>query len=294
MLKYFDTPTTKIQSKELEYEGVRILVKREDLNHPYVSGNKWWKLKYNLEVAKRTGQDTILTFGGAFSNHIYATAAAAKELNFRSIGVIRGEEVLPLNSTLAFAMECGMKLHFISRDDYRRKNDESFIEKLKERFGDFIAIPEGGSNSLALKGCAEFTLEKLSLIGFDYLCLPIGTGGTMAGIIQGLKGKRNVMGFSALKNGDFLKDEVRRLQQEYSAKVYDNWTIQTDFHFGGYARQTPELNQLIERMKRLFDLPLDPIYTGKMVAGVFAMIEKNLFPKGSTILILHTGGLRQH
>lgn len=292
MLKYFDTPIFEIQSAELRDAGVRILVKREDLNHPFISGNKWWKLKYNLKEAKETGHNTLLTFGGAFSNHIYATAAAAKELDFKSIGIIRGEEVLPLNSTLAFAQDSGMKLHFISREEYRRKDNQSFIKKLQEKFGDFYLIPEGGSNTLAVKGCAEFAREKLDLVGFNYLCLPVGTGGTLAGIIQGLKGKKQVIGFSVLKNGEFLNDEVSRLQREYSDSVYHNWTIQTDFHFGGYAKRSIQLNQFIDKMKQLYDLPLDPVYTAKMVAGVFAMVERNYFPKGSTILIVHTGGIR--
>src|SRR5258705_6405722 len=142
MLKYVDTPIIEIPAKETEIAGVRVLVKREDLNHPFVSGNKWWKLKHNLEMAKIEHQETLLTFGGAFSNHIYATAAAAKELGFKSIGVVRGEEVLPLNGTLAFAKDCGMKLYFVSREDYRKKSEESFVESLRAKFGDFYLLPE--------------------------------------------------------------------------------------------------------------------------------------------------------
>lgn len=292
MLKYFDTPIIEIRSKESENAEVKVLVKREDLNHPFVSGNKWWKLKHNLEELKKSENQTLVTFGGAYSNHIYATAAAAKELNLTAIGFIRGEEVLPLNETLAFAKECGMKLHFVSREDYKKKTEKAFIENLKEKLGDFYLIPEGGSNSLALKGCAEFTREILSSIDFDFLCLPVGTGGTMAGIIAGLEGKRNVIGFSVLKNGNFLNDEVKRLMVEFSNQGYSNWSIHTDYHFGGYAKQTPELNEFILKMKLQHHLPLDPIYTGKMAIGIFDLIAKNYFPKGSTILILHTGGLR--
>ncbi len=292
MLKYIDTPIVEIKSKEAENAGVKILVKREDLNHPVVSGNKWWKLKHNLEEARKSENQTLLTFGGAYSNHVYASAGAAKELDFKSIGVIRGEEVLPLNSTLAFAKDCGMKLHFVSRKDYRKKSEESFIDNLREEFGDFYFIPEGGSNVFAVKGCAEFAREKLSSIDFDYLCLPVGTGGTVAGIIAGLEGKKKVIGFSVLKNGDFLNDEVRKFLLEYSEKDYPNWSIKTDYHFGGYAKQTPELNEFILKMKNQYKLELDPVYMGKMFAGVLDLIEKNYFPKGSTILILHTGGLR--
>jgi 1-aminocyclopropane-1-carboxylate deaminase len=291
MLKYLDTPIFEIAAKEAEIAGLRILVKREDLNHPYVSGNKWWKLKYNLEMAKKKGQDTLLTFGGAFSNHIYATAAAAKELGFKSIGVIRGEEVLPVNPTLAFAKGCGMKLYFVSRTDYKNKSDKSFVERLREELGDFYLIPEGGSNSLAVRGCSAFAKEKLSTIDFNYLCVATATGGTMAGIIEGFEGKKSVIGFSVLKNGDFLSDEVRKFL-EYSGNEYSNWTIQTDFHFGGYAKQTHELNQFILKMKQQHHLPLDSTYTGKMVAGVFDLMKKNYFARGSTLLLIHTGGLR--
>jgi len=291
MLTYFDTPIFEISTSVSQMAGLRVIVKREDLNHPSVCGNKWWKLKYNLERAEREGQDTLLTFGGAYSNHIYATAAAAKELGFKSIGVIRGEAALPLNPTLSFAKECGMNLHFLSREDYRKKSEGSFVESLTARFGDFYLIPEGGSNSLAVKGCVEFAKEKLSSVDFDYLCLATGTGGTLAGIIEGLDGKQNVVGFSVLKNGDFLNEEVRGYL-EHSGKEYSNWNIQTGFHFGGYAKQTPELNQFILEMKQHHHLPLDPIYTGKMTAGVFDLMKKNYFARGSTILLIHTGGLR--
>jgi len=291
MLKYFDTPVIEILSRQAKTAGVKILVKREDLNHPLVSGNKWWKLKYNLEEARKLGNQTLLTFGGAYSNHIYATAAAAKEQNFKSIGIIRGEEILPLNPILAFARGSGMTLQFISRKDYRNKNDIAFIESLRQNLGEFYLIPEGGSNSLALKGGEEFAREKLSTIGFDYLCLPVGTGATMAGIIVGLNGKKKVMGFSVLKNGNFLIDETRKFLLAYSEREYANWSIQVDYHFGGYAKQTPKLFQVIEQMKNQHNLPLDAIYSGKMVAGVFDLVEKNYFPKGSTILVLHTGGL---
>jgi 1-aminocyclopropane-1-carboxylate deaminase len=292
MLKYRETPILEITSKEADNAGVKIVIKREDLNHPVVSGNKWWKLKYNLEEAIKSKCQTLLTFGGAYSNHVYATAGASRELNFKSIGVIRGEEVLPLNSTLAFAKDCGMKLHFVSREDYRKKTEESFIENLRQKFGEFYLIPEGGSNAFAVKGCAEFTYERLASIHFDFLCLPVGTGGTMAGVVAGLEGKKNVIGFSVLKNGLFLIDDVRKLLLGYSGKDYPNWSIQPDYHFGGYAKQTTELNQFIVRMKQEHDLDFDPIYTGKIVAGVFDLIEKKYFPQGSTILLLHTGGLR--
>src|SRR5882724_4047519 len=183
MLKYFDTHFVEIVDFGAEIAGIKFLVKKEYQNHPTVSGNKWWKLKYNLEEVQRLEYKTILTFGGAFSNHIYATAAAAKEFGLNSIGIIRGEETLPLNETLAFAKSCGMKLHYVSREEYREKNTPKISEQLKQQFGNFYTIPEGGTNLLAVKGCEEFAREKLLPLDFDYLCLPVGTGGTMAGII---------------------------------------------------------------------------------------------------------------
>ncbi len=292
MLKYIDSPITEILDPTLKKAEIRLFVKREDKNHPRISGNKWWKLKYNLEEAKKLGHEKLLTFGGAFSNHIYATAAAAQEFGFKSIGIVRGEETLPLNETLVFAKSSGMKLHYVSREEYKEKATPEFVERLKDRFGNFYLIPEGGTNELAVKGCAEFAREKLSSIDFDFLCLPIGTGGTMAGIVTGLKGKRKVIGFSALKNGEFLNEKVKKLVSDFSGREFSNWTIETDYHFGGYSKRTNDLDQFISQMKDQHNLPLDFVYTGKMVAGVFDLISKNYFHKRSKILMLHTGGLR--
>ena len=292
MLKYIDTSVFEIFDDVLEKAQLRLFIKREDLNHDFVSGNKWWKLKYNLQKAKELGHETLLTFGGTFSNHIYATAAAAKELGFKSIGIIRGEKILPLNETLAFAESGGMKLHFVTREEYRSKTSSEFIDHLKKTFGDFYLIPEGGTNELAIKGCAEFAREKLSGLDFDFLCLPVGTGGTMAGIVAGLEGKKKVIGFSVLKNGDFLKEGVKKSIKYFFEKELPGWRIETDYDFGGYAKHTNELDQFILRMSQQHKLPLDFVYTGKMVAGVFDLISKNYFPKGSKIVMLHTGGLR--
>jgi 1-aminocyclopropane-1-carboxylate deaminase len=199
---------------------------------------------------------------------------------------------LPLNETLAFAKSCGMELHYISREEYQKKTTPKFSEQLKQQFGNFYTIPEGGTNLLALKGCAEFAREKLSGLDFDYLCLPVGTGGTMAGIIAGLEGKKKIIGISVLKNGGFLVDEVNRLVKDFSGKEYSNWHIETEYHFGGYAKKNYQLDQIIARMKNQHDLLLDFVYTGKMMAGVFDLISKNHFPQHSKILVLHTGGIR--
>lgn len=271
------------------------MVKREDLNHPFISGNKWWKLKYNLEEARRLDKKTLLTFGGAYSNHIYAVAAAAKECKFKSIGIIRGEEVLPLNPTLRFATGHGMQLHYVSREDYRKKNEAGYIQQLHDTFGDFYSIPEGGTNSLAVKGCSEFAQTLLD-IDFDYLCLAAGTGGTMAGIIEGFADKREVIGISVLK-GDFLTKEIVELLKnsalkKKSSQVYGKWQVLTSYHHGGYAKVSDALQNFIREMYRQHNLPLDPVYTGKLMWAVLEEVKKGFFKRGSTILALHTGGLQ--
>jgi len=291
LLNYSETSLFEFRTEETQSRELRILIKREDLNHPFISGNKWWKLKYNLEETVRHGQKTILTFGGAYSNHIYATAAAATELGFKSIGVIRGEKTLPLNATLSFAKESGMHLHYISREAYRNKNEPEFIQQLQKQFGDFYLIPEGGTNEWAVKGCAEFG-EKLSKIEFDYLCLPVGTGGTIAGIISGLKGEKEVIGFSSLRGGSFLERDVSKLVADFSGMNFSNWRIEDRYHFGGYAKMTEELKIFMQNIEQNHTLTLDPVYTAKMFYGVLDLVAKNYFQRGSTILVLHTGGLQ--
>jgi 1-aminocyclopropane-1-carboxylate deaminase len=291
VLHYSDTPIQEINHSIFDKAGIRLLVKREDLNHPLVSGNKWWKLKYNLEKAASTGE-TILTFGGAYSNHIFATSAAAKECNLKSIGIIRGERIEPLNHTLGFAEQQGMQLHFINRQMYRAKDEGSFIKSLKEKFGDFFLIPEGGTNSLALRGSEEFALQKLSSATYDVLMLPVGTGGTIAGILSGLDKKKEVLGVSVLKNGGFLKQEIESQLQKYSGKTYGNWSLLTSYDHGGYAKVTQELLDLVSAMKKKHNLPLDTVYTGKLMSAVLKEVERGRFSRGSTVLALHTGGLQ--
>ncbi len=262
------------------------MIKREEQNHPFVSGNKWWKLKYNLEEALNAGHTTLLTFGGAYSNHIYATAAAAHELGLKSIGIIRGEETHPLNPTLSFAKASGMQLNYVSREAYRNKTEASFIEQLHNQFGDFYLIPEGGTNELAVKGCVEFAKQLNNEVDFDYLCLPVGTGGTIAGVIEGLNESKKVIGFPSLKGATFLEDEIKR----YTPKK--NWQLVYDYHFGGYAKVTNELMEFMNEFEKQFNVPLDPIYTAKMMFGVLDLIKKKFFEAGSTILVIHTGGLQ--
>jgi len=261
-------------------------LKREDLLHPEVSGNKFRKLKYNLLEAKKLGFDRILTFGGAYSNHISATAAAGKEMGVKTIGIIRGEELsnkINENPTLSFAKECGMKLYFISRSDYRKKTEAEFIRELKEKYGSFYLVPEGGTNKLAIKGCEEILTKND--VTYDYICTAVGTGGTMAGLIKASKPHQTILGFSSLK-GTFQKSEI----EKYTSKK--NYQLIDDYCFGGYAKIDEELIRFINEFKENTGIPIDPVYTGKMMFGIMDLIEKNYFKENSSILAIHTGGLQ--
>ena len=269
---------------------IRLFIKRDDLLHPQISGNKWRKMKYNLQEMHKQNKKTLLTFGGAFSNHIAATAAAGKVYDFQTIGIIRGEELDASNATLSFAEENGMHLKFVSRTDYRRKNDADFREDLKKEFGAFYMLPEGGTNCFALPGCAEIIDEIDAEISADYYCVAAGTGGTIAGMISGLKQGR-ILGFSALK-GDFLQGEVEGLLSNCGADSAKQFSINTDYHFGGYAKFKPALIEFMNDFKSQFGIQLDPIYTGKMFFGIFDLVEKGYFEEGSTVVAVHTGGLQ--
>ncbi|MBO9698790.1 MAG: 1-aminocyclopropane-1-carboxylate deaminase/D-cysteine desulfhydrase [Sporocytophaga sp.] len=268
-------------------KNVRFFIWREDLNHPFISGNKFWKLKYNLERAKELGKSCLLTFGGAHSNHIYAFAAAGKEFGFETIGVIRGDECRELSPTLKFATECGMKIHQVSREQYRNKTEASFLSELAEKFGNLFIIPEGGSNEFAVKGCSEM-IENLGFTP-DFLCSPVGTGGTLAGIIKGMKGKSKILGFSALKGGSFLKKDIENLLGD---EIFTNWEIIDQYHFGGYAKCTEELASFIKEFRSQFNVPLEPIYTAKMVWGILDLLRKDFFPANTELVVVHTGGLQ--
>ncbi len=277
---------TRNQSVAISFSGISLEIKREDLIHPFVSGNKFRKLKYNLLQAKKENKDTLLTFGGAFSNHIAAVAAAGKEHGFKTIGIIRGEELrngFGDNPTLNFASNCGMQFDFISRDEYRKKTEQDFLAQLNEKWGDFYIIPEGGTNSLAVLGCQEILEE--SDADFDFICCSVGTGGTISGLINSSKLNQKIIGFPAL-NGDFLKEEIRKFATN------ERWELIEDYTFGGYAKVNDELIEFMNSFYSENHIPLEPIYTGKMVFGVIDMIYKDYFPKDAKILMIHTGGLQ--
>lgn len=275
----------------LEEKKVRLFIKREDIIHPHVSGNKWRKLKYNLVEAKSLGHDTLLTFGGAYSNHIYATAAAAKEAGFKSIGIIRGDELKskPRNKTLLFAEKNGMQLEFVDRMRYREKNSDGMVRQLNQKYNSPYIIPEGGTNMLAIKGCEEIITSEDR--HFDFVCCSVGTGGTMSGVICGMQGHGKLLGFSALK-GNFLTDEITSLLNQYDPSFPENWEVIVDYHHGGYAKTSESLVEFISDFEKKIKILLDPIYTGKMLYGIFDMVRKGCFLAGTKILVIHTGGLQ--
>jgi 1-aminocyclopropane-1-carboxylate deaminase len=281
------SPLEELRDDRLARAGVRLALKRDDLINPDVPGNKWRKLKYNLAEAQRLGHRTLLTFGGAYSNHIRATAAAGEHFGFAAVGVIRGEEHLPLNDSLAYAVRRGMRLTYLDRGTYRHKHDAAVIARLRQEFGSFYLVPEGGSNGLGVRGCAEIPAEIPD--DFDVICCPCGTGGTLAGIALGLRPGRRAIGFSVLKNGGFLADEVIRLQQEAAGRDVGCWNIELGYHFGGYARTTPELAAFIADFKHRHGLLLDRVYIAKMMYGIIDFARKGRFASGSTVIAVITG-----
>ena len=276
---------TPYQTLDLPFP-VQLTVKRLDLIHPQISGNKFFKLKYNLFEAKQQNLNQVLTFGGAYSNHIAATAYAAHYFGFQSIGFIRGEELAKqaLNSTLQTAQDFGMQLHFVSRAEYRRRHELEYLQQLKQRYPNTLIIPEGGTNQLAIQGTKEI-LSADDRENYDLICCAVGTGGTIAGIIESSSDQQHILGFSALK-GDFLKHDI----QQWTNKT--NWSLTDEYCCGGYAKTNSELLQFMQQFEQQYAVPLEQIYTAKMMMGLFDLIQQGHFPVNTRILAIHTGGLQ--
>ena len=282
----FNQIAQTIPYQQITVEGFEISIKRLDLVHPQISGNKFFKLKYNLLAAQQQGYKKLLTFGGAYSNHIAATAYAAQLFGFESLGIIRGEELAskPLNPTLNTAQQFGMQLQFVTRETYRQKQSSAYLAQLQQDYPDYYVIPEGGTNPLAIQGCAEI-LSHADRQNYDLICCAVGTGGTIAGLIEASHPQQQVLGFSALK-GDFLNTEVKQLTPKR------NWQITDQYCCGGYAKTTPELLQFIQDFEQQYDIPLEQIYTGKMLLGLTDLIQQGAFPRDHRILVIHSGGLQ--
>ncbi|MDH1375247.1 pyridoxal-phosphate dependent enzyme [Acinetobacter junii] len=276
---------TPYQTLDLPFP-VQLTMKRLDLIHPQISGNKFFKLKYNLLAAKQQNLNQVLTFGGAYSNHIAATAYAAHYFGFQSIGIIRGEELAKqaFNPTLQTAQDFGMQLHFVSRAEYRLRHELEYLQQLKQRYPNTLIIPEGGTNQLAIQGTKEI-LSADDRENYDVICCAVGTGGTIAGIIESSSDQQHILGFSALK-GDFLKHDI----QQWTNKT--NWSLTDEYCCGGYAKTNSELLQFMQQFEQQYAVPLEQVYTAKMMMGLFDLIQQGNFPVNTRILAIHTGGLQ--
>ena len=266
--------------------NAQVSLKPDYLIHPTVSGNKYRKLKYNLEKVRSEHHKGILTFGGAFSNHIAATAAAGQALNIPTVGIIRGEELASkaeLNATLSYAKSCGMHLEFVTRSVYKEKTDPEYLNSLLEPFKNFYILPEGGSNGLAVKGCEEILTQKDQ--AFDIICCAVGTGGTIAGLINASLPSQKIIGFPALKGG-FLNEDICKFATQ------SNWELWDSYNFGGYAKVDSKLITFMNHFKATYNIPLDPVYTAKMMYGIFEAIQTGRISKEAKVLAIHTGGLQ--
>ncbi|MEO8146402.1 MAG: pyridoxal-phosphate dependent enzyme [Bacteroidia bacterium] len=288
----------KINDPMFSDREITLYVKREDLVHPVYGGNKFRKLKYNLIYARENNFDTLWTFGGAFSNHIAATAYAGKKLGVKTIGVIRGDELKPsdekLSKTLREAKANGMQLKFISRSDYKRKYDDDFLNELRNEFGNAYIIPEGGSNEFALQGCREI-VDDIE-IDFDYIICPVGTGTTLLGIASGLKPYQTAVGIEVYKNENPQEENLEFLKHHpLEIKNYklrpDSYRVE-NYSFGGYGKSTPELDTFCKDFSTNHNITIEPVYTGKMFYGIFDLVKQGYFPKASIIVAIHTGGLQ--
>jgi 1-aminocyclopropane-1-carboxylate deaminase len=282
----------KVDIQVFEERGLQVYVKRDDLIHPQISGNKWRKLKYNIEYIQTNKIPGFITFGGAYSNHIYACAALSKLFGIPSIGIIRGDEIQAKNETLQFAEDCGMLLYFVSRASYREKEKSEEIKKIISKHSDFMLIPEGGSNERALLGVHEIIDEILDReFQFDFICVPAGTGATAAGLLQRMT-EINYAAQLIVNNslkGDWMESEIL---QRAGLIDSDRLKVLTDYHFGGYAKSNFILHKFIEEFTSETQIQIDHIYNAKLIFGLVNLVEKGYFQDIAKILWIHTGGLR--
>ena len=269
---------------DIKRQDITLYLKREDLIHPNISGNKYRKLKYNIQEALTQNHDSLLTFGGAYSNHVAAVAYAGSICGLKTIGIIRGDELaseILNNPTLTFAQCHGMQFKFISRSSYREKMTNIFLEELKNQFNNFYLIPEGGTNALGVLGCQEILNDNDK--EFDYICCSVGTGGTICGLINSSNENQKIIGFSSINKNYLLNDITKFVTNE-------NWMLIDDFSFGGYGKVNNELIEFMNNFRLKYGILLDPIYTSKLVYGVLNLITNNFFKPNSKILMIHTGG----
>ena len=283
------SPIQRIEAEVLDHQGVILYLKRDDLIGDILSGNKYRKLIFNIQFLKENGYESAVTYGGAFSNHIHAVAAAGTLFGFKTVGIIRGEEPSNYSPTLKFAKAQGMQLKFVSRAVYARKDVHVELAGIENHY----LIPEGGTNALASKGCENIINETLSQLTdpIDHWMVCCGTGGTAAGMINALQNRTHLTAFQILE-GTGMKADITKLLSEISEGTFDNWEINADYHFDGYAKWHESLISFINDFKEQQGIALDPIYTGKMMYGIFDKVVKGEFSRGTTIVAVHTGGLQ--
>lgn len=310
-------PMQVLQWDLAKRNDIEIIVRRDDLVDSNLSGNKFYKLFYNLQQAKKNGHQTVLSFGGAWSNHLYALAGAGREFGFKTVGVIRGERPKYLSAMLQDVEKWGMQLHFVTRADYRQLTqraltgmqgevayESSGYKNLVKGYGDFYSIPEGGANSEGLRGAAVigWAIEQQRKADYTAICLACGTGNTVAGVAAGIAAAKNfgespaeaakVIGFSVLKGEGDLGQQIIS-QQENVGLTSNNWRLISGYHAGGYAKKLPcTVQQFQQDFERETKVLLDPVYTLKMCWGVAHLLKLNYWPRGSRLILIHTGGLQ--
>jgi 1-aminocyclopropane-1-carboxylate deaminase len=280
----------KINHPLFEKHQLTVLIKRDDSIHPIISGNKWRKLKYNLLYAKKHHYTGVLSFGGSFSNHIHALAYSCQQQGLKSTAIIRGEKEYASNYTLSMAQQWGMELQFVDRKTYRLRENDDYLAELQQVYPDYLIVPEGGSNTLALIGVGEVITELNRQCEFDTLLTPVGSGGTLAGLIMADDNRHKLLGVSVLKQDGYLETQVNSLLGESCS--FNNWQILPDFHRGGYAKFNAEDAQRILSFNKVTGFIFEPVYSGKMILALLDLIEQAYFPSGHRIVLLHTGGLQ--
>lgn len=285
------SPLEKVTHPLFTEHQLNIFIKRDDLIHPIISGNKWRKLKGNISQAKKVKATGILSFGGAYSNHIHALAYACQQQGLKSLGVIRGEVAYQHNYTLSWARHWGMELKFVDRMTYKRRDESAYLNELAAQYPNYFIVPEGGTNEFALSGLADMMAELNQQIEFDTLMMPVGSGGTISGIIDADNNAHKILGVAVLKESEYLHKRISSLLSQ-PTKSCSNWQLLSNFHRGGYAKFSIEDAKRIIEFSRITQIPLEPVYSGKMVLALLDLIAQGYFKKGHTIVLLHTGGIQ--
>ena len=285
------SPIQAVALPLFKHHNIKVYIKRDDLIHPIISGNKWRKLKQNLIEAKQLVKQGVLSFGGAYSNHIHALAFACRQHNLASVGIIRGEPHYANNATLAQVQRWGMKLIFVDRATYRLRFDAEYLQQLQHQYPDYAIVPEGGSNPLALTGMADVINELDLQLDYDCLFTATGSGGTLAGLINADSNRHQLYGVAVLKQAQYLNKAIKELLPE-PAKHYKNWRLLTEHHCGGYGKFSHHDCVRIQTIVNQTGIPFEPIYSGKMLLAFMNMVEQGYFSAGQRIVLLHTGGLQ--